>query len=118
MAAVHAQLARLSMAGAAALAEKTAPADDGPGFARESGILAGIETDLESADLAPTQPQRDTVAASAGRIDALWGAWMDLRDHDLAAFNATLAAAGLKPVVAPPLDKLTVKPAPGGEELP
>ena len=118
MAAVHAQLASLTVAGAQALADKTAGGDEGAGFERESAILASIETDLESADLAPTQPQRDAVAASTARVEALWSDWVSLRDHDLAALNSSLVAAGHKPVVVPNADKLTVKPGPGGEELP
>jgi hypothetical protein len=117
-AAAHAQLAKLTFPGAAALAEKTAPPEDGSGFARESGILAGVETDLESADLAPTQPQRDTVAAAAARVDALWGGWTALRDGALATLDASLVAAGQKPVVIPPPDKLTIEPETAGEDLP
>jgi hypothetical protein len=117
-AAAHAQLATLTVPGAAALADKTAAPEDGSGFGRESGILAGVETDLESADLAPTQPQRDAVAASAARVDALWRAWTALRDGALASLDARLAAAGRKPVVIPPPDKLTIEPGAGGEDLP
>jgi hypothetical protein len=117
MTAAHAQLALLTAPGAAALAEKTAQADDG-GFARESGILAGIETDLESADLAPTQPQQDTVAASVARVAGLWKIWTAVRDGDLAALNASLTAAHQKPVVIPPPDELQATPPAGGEDLP
>ena len=117
-AAAHAQLAKLTFPGAAALADKTAAPEDGSGFDRESGILAGVETDLESADLAPTQPQRDAVGASAARVDALWSAWTALRDGALASLDASLVAAGRKPVVIPPPDKLTIEPGPGGEDLP
>jgi len=130
MAAAHAQLvAALTIlkAGKAdpalvsrvqALAEKTAPSENGPGFAAASGTLAAIETDLESADLPPTAPQRDTVEAIRAAIDALWTAWSALRNDDLASLNPALAAAGQKPVVIPPDDTLVVNPPVGGVELP
>ncbi|MEO8926046.1 MAG: hypothetical protein ABI306_02685 [Caulobacteraceae bacterium] len=100
------------------LIKKTDPPGRGPGFASASGTLAAIETDLESADPPPTAPQRETVEAKRAEIDALWAAWISLRDGDLAATGTALAAAGEKPVVIPPEDKLVVKPPAGGEELP
>jgi len=118
MAAVHAQLARSTLPAAAAMARKTATGDDSQGFARESGILTGIETDLESADLAPTQPQLDAAGASIAKVEALWAEWTHLRDGELADLNATLVAAHQRPIVVPPLDKLSAKPPEGGEDLP
>ena len=81
-------------------------------------MLAGIETDLEAADRPPTEPQTATAARARAQVDALWTAWTALRDGDLAELNTALAAAGQKPVVIPPPDKLVVKPPAGGEELP
>ena len=101
----------------AALAEKTTPSAS-PGFASDSGTLGGIETDLESADLPPTESQRQTVAGSTGRIDTLWTDWTSLRDGDLAALDTALAAAGEQRVVIPPPDRLIVVPPAGGEDLP
>ena len=95
----------------------TAPAQR-PNFQIDGGILAAIETDLEGADLAPTDPQRTVSGQTLAEIDTLWTAWTAVRDHDLAGLNADLAHARLKPVVIPAADKLVVKPAPGGEELP
>ena len=106
-------IARASM-----LAEKTAAPAGRPSFPAASATLAAIETDLESADLPPTEPQRRTVEAQRIQIDALWAAWAALRDSDLAALGPPLAGAGAKAVVIPPPDKLVVKPPAGGEDLP
>ncbi|MDQ2861320.1 MAG: hypothetical protein M3T55_11495 [Pseudomonadota bacterium] len=126
MAAAHAQLVALKskpadpalIAQVSAMADKTAASERGAGFAAATETLGSIETDLESADLAPTQPQRDTVARTRTQIDALWKAWSATRDGDLATLNRALAAAGQKPVLIPSDDKLTVKPPEGGTELP
>ena len=102
----------------AALADRLKPPKTGPGFLAATAVLAGIETDLEAADRAPTEPQRATAARARAQIDALWTAWTALRDGDLAQVNTALAAAGQKPVVIPSGDSLVVKPPAGGEELP
>ncbi len=100
------------------LADRLKPPKTGPGFLAASAVLAGIETDLEAADRAPTEPQRSTAARAQAQIETLWAAWAALRDGELAGVNAALAAAGQKPVVIPPPDKLVVKPPAGGAELP
>jgi hypothetical protein len=106
------------VARALALEEKAAPSKTAPSFPSASRTLGGIETDLESADLPPTQPQREAVEAGRGQIEAQWTAWATLRDGDLAALDAALAAAGVRAVVIPPPDKLVVKAPAGGEDLP
>jgi photosystem II stability/assembly factor-like uncharacterized protein len=129
MADVHAQLVvlrtQLKADGDAALADQVvalskrteAPASR-PGFFAEAGILSGIESDLEGADLAPTQPQQTIAAGAIADIDALWGAWVALRDHDLAALNANLTRAKIKPVIIPAGDQLVIELPPTGEGLP
>jgi hypothetical protein len=106
------------VARALALEERAAPPNTGPSFPSASRTLGGIEADLESADLAPTQPQREAVEAGRGQIEALWTAWASLRDGDLPALDTALAAAGVRAVVIPPPDKLVVAPPAGGEDLP
>ncbi len=118
MAAVHAALAGLGTPAAAALGQKTAPPASGPSFAVASATLAAIETDLETADLAPTSAQVETARRAGAEIDALWAAWTKLRDGDLAVLNAARAVAGQKPILVPSEDMLVVKPPPGGAELP
>jgi photosystem II stability/assembly factor-like uncharacterized protein len=118
MAAVHARVAGLAGPAAAALSEMTTPTKTDPSFTAATATLAAIETDLESTDRGPTQAQIDTVRTAGAEVDGLWAAWTAVRDHDLDALNATLVAAGQRPVVIPPEDQLVVKPPAGGAELP
>jgi photosystem II stability/assembly factor-like uncharacterized protein len=90
----------------------------GEGFLKASKILTGVESDLERADLAPTEPQRIARERAKAEIDTRWSAWSALRDRELPALNDGLARAGLTPVTIPPEDKLTVTLPEGGEDLP
>ncbi|MEO8811950.1 MAG: hypothetical protein ABI376_03440, partial [Caulobacteraceae bacterium] len=101
----------------ALIARLTIP-QSGRGFIVASRTLTGIETDLEGADLAPTEPQVRTVARTAREVDALFAQWSALRDGALARLDADLARAGLRPVVIPPEDRLAIRPPAGGEDLP
>ena len=92
--------------------------EGGPQYDSQSTILAGIETDLELADLAPTEPQRRYATEAIAAVDALWAHWTQLRDHDLAAINAALGAAGIATIRIPPAAALEVKPPDDGEDLP
>jgi hypothetical protein len=97
----------------------TAPAVWPAAFLKDSKILAALETDLEGADLAPTQPQLDTRREVAARLDERSSAWTALRDGELAALNAELAHAGLGPVTPPRDDQLSITvPDDGGGDLP
>ena len=124
MAVVHTQATALGAPSDPALADTVAafakrsapPADNG--FLQNAAILAAIENDLEAADLAPTRPQRDAVAATARRVAALWTAWSAARDNDLPPLNAALARAHLKPIAIPAEDQLTISLPDGGEDLP
>jgi hypothetical protein len=118
MAAVHAQLAGLGAAPPADLLERTTDTADAPGFARSASILAGIETDLEDSDHAPTRSQSEAVDKAAAEIDVAWRQWSSLRDHDLATFNAARVTRGQKPIAVPAADQLRVTAGPGGEMLP
>jgi hypothetical protein len=88
-------------------------------FKAANGALAGIESDLESADRSPTQAQTDAVEAQSRLVTAEYAAWSALRDGDLATLSAALKKAGLPPVSIPPLDQLKSRPAEDdGEDLP
>ena len=76
-----------------------------------------MEADLESADTAHRRPAGGYQDAAA-KIDAASARWTAWKDHDLAAFNAELKRAGLKPVVLPEGDKLEVGGEDDGEDLP
>ncbi len=96
--------------------EAQAP-ETGNGFRDAAGVLAGIESDLEGSDLAPTRPQVEAVAAERAKIDALWTAWQT-RKAELDAINAALAKSHAKPIVLPPPDDLVISAPEGGEDLP
>ncbi len=123
MAVVHTQALALGTpadpalaAAVAVLVKHSAPPSDG--FLSAAGVLATIETDLEGADLAPTQPQRDTVAKTARRIADLSASWAATRDGELATVNAAMLRAHLKPIVIPPAEELVISLPDGGEDLP
>ncbi len=106
------------VARAGALTARTAQGAQDPSFTKESRILAGIESDLESSDLPPTQAQHDAAVGAGRSIDTLYGDWSRLRDEDLATLNRALSGAGAKTVILPPPGDLAVDPPEGGEDLP
>ncbi len=89
-----------------------------PGFKSASDILAGIETDLELADHAPTEPQSRYAMESIRTIDRTWSQWVQLRDAELRGIGRALVAAGLDEVRIPALDDLPPAEPERGEELP
>ncbi len=107
-----------ALAAALASFSSHAAAPDKAGFIQSAGILAAIESDLEAADLAPTQPQRDAASATAGRIAAMYNRWSETRDAELPALNAALTRAHLKPIAIPSGDRLAISLPDGGEDLP
>ena len=88
------------------------------GFQEDAKILATLESDLEGADLAPTEPQRDARTRTRADLDARWAAWTALRDGELPALNQGLTRAGIAPVTIPPEDRLAINLPEGGEDLP
>lgn len=87
-------------------------------FFKDAKILAALESDLEGADLAPTEPQRAARVRTRADLDARWAAWTALRDRELPALNAGLARAGLRLVTIPPEDRLPIDVPEGAEDLP
>ena len=102
----------------AAFVKATEPPKTGPSFLKISRILAGVETDLEGADLAPTEPQLVTRKETRAQLDDLWAAWSAVRDHDLPSLNTFLTQAGVSPVTIPQEDHLTITLPDGGQDLP
>ena len=70
------------------------------------GTLAGIESDMESADVPPNQGQREVLANCNTRLQRAQADWRSLQANDLAKLNAALAAAGLHEVSVPAPDQL------------
>jgi photosystem II stability/assembly factor-like uncharacterized protein len=87
-------------------------------FSSNSGVLAGIETDLESADTAPTEAQRAVVVEYSANLRRALDSWQNLRDGKLAALNLQLHAAGLPEVKIPPAEVVSVEAGAAGEDLP
>lgn len=107
----------------AALLDATAPlvtAEPGvdTDFGTVSGAIASIESDLESADAAPTQGQRQAFDDYAARLQASARRWDEIRAGALPTTNAELTAAGLPPITVPTATRFDAPGRAGGEDLP
>jgi photosystem II stability/assembly factor-like uncharacterized protein len=80
--------------------------------------LRSIETDLESSDRAPTEPQLRALAQAAPRLDKAAALWDTIRRDDLPKLNSSLAATGAEPVVIPPLDRIKLRGPSESKEMP
>ncbi|MGA9342888.1 MAG: hypothetical protein WBV61_11245 [Rhodanobacteraceae bacterium] len=94
-----------------ALMKATAPLVEGQGkdtgsVPAISGVLASLETDVEGTDRAPTAPQRAVYADYSKRLAQSLDRWYTLRDRDLAALNAALAAAEKPAIKVPTPDEI------------
>ena len=90
----------------------------GANFKTVGAALGGLETTLESADVAPTQAQNAAVARALAVLDNANASWTAAKNGALAALNASLAGAHQKPVVVPPPDKLEIATPDPGQDLP
>jgi len=81
-------------------------------------LLAGLATDVEGSDRAPTQPQRGVLVASNERLARALARWDGVKHAQLAQLNAALQAAGKAPVAVPGADKIHLQRAPESKELP
>ena len=82
------------------------------------GVLSSIAADLEGSDRAPTQPQRDVVAAADARLDRALKHWGGVQKNELAALNAALKAAGKAEIRVPAADQVRLRDAPESKDLP
>jgi photosystem II stability/assembly factor-like uncharacterized protein len=71
---------------------------DAPNLDAIGGALQNLQIDLEGADRAPTQPQRDAFAFQAARLDRALTLWQELVSRDLPVLNAALRTAGLSEI--------------------
>ncbi|MEN6540630.1 MAG: hypothetical protein ABFC67_13565 [Mizugakiibacter sp.] len=105
----------------AAFAAKLSPKNDDAAAASLTDIsetLGAIESDVESADVAPTDAQRQVVAAEQDKLKRALAQWQTLRDGDLAKLNADLRNAGMAAIGVPAVDKLEVESVVEGKDLP
>ena len=81
-------------------------------------VLSGLATDVESSDRAPTQPQRDVLAASDVRLSRAAVRWEKIQASELATLDDALAKSGQLPIAIPGADQIHLKHAPDAKDLP
>ena len=99
------------------------PLDAGGQYDSESlndigSVLSALATDIEGSDRAPTQPQRETLAAQNARLDRALKRWRQVQDHELAMLNTKLKSAGMSPIAVPAADRIQLDRAPESVDLP
>jgi hypothetical protein len=104
--------------GAKSLSAKAQPSSPNSGFARQSRLLASLESAAESSDSAPSAAMQSTARQSIGEVDAEWGVWQRLQADELLKLNRSLSAAGLAPIIVPEGPDLKTGAVDGGEDLP
>jgi photosystem II stability/assembly factor-like uncharacterized protein len=94
-----------------ALLKRTAPlvggrGEDSMNLRAINDGLTDIATDVDGADRAPTDGQRQVVAASATRCDKARALWQQVRDGDLPKLDGELRKAGLAAIQVPALGQV------------
>jgi photosystem II stability/assembly factor-like uncharacterized protein len=84
------------------MAQATHQATGKDGLGAVSTVLSALDADAESADRAPTSGQRQVAAEYSAELRKAVLAWRELRDHQLAALDVQLRAAGLTTIGGPP----------------
>jgi photosystem II stability/assembly factor-like uncharacterized protein len=92
--------------------------DDSTELADIGEVLKSLEADLEGSDAAPTEPQRQVLAASDARLERATELWQEIRGKDLAKLNAELGRRGLPRIAIPPPDQLPPARSSPGKEMP
>ncbi len=95
-------------------ASPRADVDTTADFEAIGGTLAGLESDMESADVTPNQGQREVLANCNQRLSRAQDHWQSLQKHELAALDANLTATGLPALVVPPPKQIRMRAASGG----
>jgi tyrosine-protein phosphatase YwqE len=80
--------------------------------------LTDIATDVEGADRAPTDGQRQVVAASDARYGKANAQWQQIRENDLAKLNQNLRSAGQAAVRVPAPDQIHREASEESEDMP
>jgi hypothetical protein len=82
------------------------------------GLLGELATDLEGSDRAPTQPQRELLAACNERLTSALALWDRVKHEQLPQVDAELKAAGSAPITIPAADQIKLTSAPDSDDLP
>ena len=96
----------------------TGEADNTPKLEAIGEVLTALENDLEASDQAPTDPQRQLLAASDTRLERALTLWVEIESTGLAHLNAALGQDGLAPIAIPPADKIPRTQKSPGQERP
>jgi hypothetical protein len=91
---------------------------EAPGLATLGDQLAALATDVEGAERLPTDAQKALLADCRGRLDRSIERWSGLRDKQLAALNAQIAADGLAPIALPTPGQLALGGDAESKDLP
>jgi photosystem II stability/assembly factor-like uncharacterized protein len=92
--------------------------DDGERLAGIAEVLAALETDLEGSDAAPTEPQRQVLAATQDRLGRALALWEKIETVELPRLNAALGLDGHAAIEIPPASRIPRQPASPGVERP
>ena len=106
-----------------ALQAKTRPLVSGSGersvnLHAINDALTAIATDLESADGAPTDGQRQALAEYRRNIDKAMHLWHAIEQTDLPALDSQLQRAGMGAIKVPDADQITRQASEGPEDEP
>jgi photosystem II stability/assembly factor-like uncharacterized protein len=82
------------------------------------GLLGDLATDLEGSDRAPTQPQRELLAACNERLTSALALWDRVKREQLPQVDAELKAAGSAPITIPSADQIKLTSKPDSDDLP
>jgi photosystem II stability/assembly factor-like uncharacterized protein len=104
-------------------AEATKPLSSGEGDSTDNfdsigEVLSTLAADLEGSDRAPTQPQREVLAATNQRLQRAFTRWDSVKQQELAQLNAQLRAAGQSEIKVPAADQIRLDDAQEGKDLP
>ena len=89
-----------------------------PTFETVDGILTGVESSLEAADIAPTAAQADVVRDATTKLADVQRRWSDAKKGPLAQLNAALTRAHRKPITIPPAGTSEIEAPESGQDLP
>jgi hypothetical protein len=92
--------------------------DDSEHLAHIAEVLTALENDLEGSDAAPTEPQRQVLAASERRLERALALWEKIQAEELPRLNAALGLDGLTAIEIPPPSRIPRRPASPGVERP
>jgi hypothetical protein len=80
--------------------------------------LTAIASDVEGADRAPTDGQRQAFAEYKANLDKAVAQWQSIRGADLTALNAQLHSAGIKAITVPAVNQLHVEGPADPDDVP